>query len=561
MFKTIRSALVALALIAPTAALASQGSCNMPTVGTVSGLTLVQDMNLCFDASQTANSGATAPANITSGPKLGQLWLDTASGNALKIYDGANWLVIGEVDASNHVWTPPMGGGTATVASATTTDLCSVPQTTLTISGVTTITSFSNTCVAGTLKPLIFSGIMTLTHSSSLLLPNAGNNITTAAGDRAWAAYLGGGNWEVITYQRADGTTLSTAATIGAAQLLASAQGMNAPINLRINATVGSSALTVAIKTAANADATALSPIQIPFRDPTVANGNPVISSQQAALSFTVASTNTMGAPSGNVAFRLWVIAYYNGGTLAAGLFNASTATRIFGLSEDGLVSTAASTNGGSSAGTYYANVSTITGTPYRILGYLEWGSGLATAGTWASAPTKIVLFGPGIKKPGDVVQTVYATTTTPTTVSSTANTATNLAGTITPTSAVNLVKVLAFGTINSTSSSQHVLVQIYRGTGSTAIGNICAVAAAGNGVAFGGTGTANYVLDNPASASSVQYGVYIKDATSTPSWIFLGTNSSIPTNTGVMTMEEIMGALDEPANDNVNPGTYSLTG
>ena len=322
----------------------------------------------------------------------------------------ANYKVVLTDSSNNEIWTadpvlggPPLGGGTATFASASTVDLGSKTASIITISGVTTITSFGSSALPGEIKELIFSGILVLTQSASLSLPNGGSNITTAAGDRASVTYTGAGAWEVLSYQKADGTALSGSST-GAAQLLASAQGMNAPLNLRINASVALNALTVSVKTAANADASAASPVLIPFRDPTITNGDPIIASLQASLSFTVASPNTMGASNG-VPFRLWMIAYYNGGTIAVGLFNASTATQIFALPEGSLVTTDASTNGGSSAGVHYANVSAITNTPFRILGYMEWGSGLATAGTWASAPTSIVLFGPGIKKPGDEVQ------------------------------------------------------------------------------------------------------------------------------------------------------------
>ena len=330
-----------------------------------------------------------------------------------------NYKVVLTDSSLDQIWTadpvlggPPLGGGTATLASATTVDLGSTTASLITISGTTTIAGFGTSALPGEIKALIFSGILTLTQSASLLLPNAGANITTAAGDRAWAANLGGGNWEILVYQKADGTALAASANTGAAQLLASAQGMNAPLNLRINATVSLNALTVSLKTAANADASAPSPILIPFRDPTLTNGDPIIASLQAAISFTVVAPNTMGAANG-VPFRLWVIAYYNGGNIALGLFNASTATAIFGLPEGALVTTDASTQGGSSAGTHYANVSAVTNTPFRILGYMEWSAGLATAGSWTSVPTTIQLFGPGIKKPGDVVQSTLSTTGT----------------------------------------------------------------------------------------------------------------------------------------------------
>src|SRR5205085_9742305 len=40
------------------------------------------------------------------------------------------------------------------------------------------------------------------------------------------------------------------------------------------------------------------------------------------------------------------------------------------------------------------------------ILGYLDFSSGEATAGTWATAPDKIQVFKPGTPLPGDIVQT-----------------------------------------------------------------------------------------------------------------------------------------------------------
>ena len=46
-----------------------------------------------------------------------------------------------------------------------------------------------------------------------------------------------------------------------------------------------------------------------------------------------------------------------------------------------------------------------VTAKAMRILGYMDWSSGLTTAGTWAIVPTLVQLFGPGISKPGDIVQ------------------------------------------------------------------------------------------------------------------------------------------------------------
>jgi hypothetical protein len=305
--------------------------------------------------------------------------------------------------------------------------------------------------------------------------------------------------------------------------------------------------LTVAIKTAANADATSGTPILIPFRDATLANGDPVIGSLQSALSFTVASTNTMGASSGNVAFRLWVIAYYNGGTLAVGLFNASTATQVFGLSEGDLVSTAASTNGGSSAGTHYANVSTITNTPFRILGYLEWGSGLATAGTWASGPTSIVLFGPGVKKPGETVQgPVVGLRGSATSSSSASFVTSNIAASITPKSPVNLiVGTFSADCMPTSGTSQTLTFQPTRG--STQIGLSQTVTSTASTTI---TTCAGVFFDAPNTAASTTYAPFFKVNT--------GNTANFPASGGTILLWEIMGSLDEPANDNINSGIFS---
>lgn len=92
--------------------------------------------------------------------------------------------------------------GDGTIASATTTDLSTVNDGDITVSGTTTITGFG-TLTAGIKKILTFSGALTLTHNAtSLILPGAAN-ITTAAGDVAIMRSLGAGNWKCISFTRA----------------------------------------------------------------------------------------------------------------------------------------------------------------------------------------------------------------------------------------------------------------------------------------------------------------------------------------------------------------------
>lgn len=205
--------IVTLALFMPAPADAAQGSLCMPTTGTVSGLTFSQNVNAALGALVTSNSGATAPTNPCGGVALtGQMWLDTSvTPNLLKIYDGTAWETLGAVDASTGRWTPPIGGGANSIASASSTNLWSVGQSYVTVTGTTTITALAvnGSGVTGSIKVVAFSGVLQLTYNAtSLILPGAAN-ITTQAGDKAVVVNLGGGNAAVMAYTRADGTPVA----------------------------------------------------------------------------------------------------------------------------------------------------------------------------------------------------------------------------------------------------------------------------------------------------------------------------------------------------------------
>lgn len=114
--------------------------------------------------------------------------------------------------------------GDGTIASATTTDLSTVNDGDITVSGTTTITGFG-TLTAGIKKILTFSGALTLTHNAtSLILPGAAN-ITTAAGDVAIMRSLGAGNWKCIAFTR----SASLPATAGANTDITSMTALTAP--------------------------------------------------------------------------------------------------------------------------------------------------------------------------------------------------------------------------------------------------------------------------------------------------------------------------------------------
>lgn len=194
---------IAVVLIGPGRT--SQNSCVMPNTGTVSGLTLVNDINACNGSLLSLYSGASAP----SGPTTGMFWYNTTT-NWIQQYDGTSWMNTWFVDATNHQINLKIGGGitSQTIASATTTDLGSIAQSFKTITGTTTISSFGSSADVGSVHIVKFSGALTLTYNAtSMILPSAAS-ITTTAGDIAFALYLGAGNWQVLHYAPASGTAL-----------------------------------------------------------------------------------------------------------------------------------------------------------------------------------------------------------------------------------------------------------------------------------------------------------------------------------------------------------------
>lgn len=366
-------------------------------------------------------------------------------------------------------------------------------------------------------------------------------------------AALAGG--EIVTGQAVmimyDGTyfvilsTPNTSLSVAASNLATSALEFGMPVNLQLNATVSANALTIAVKGNNGSDASATNPVLIPFRDVTIANGGPVVVSLQTALSFTIASGSTMGCVSGQMC-RLWVVAINNAGTAALCAFNALSGRDVAPINEGGLQTSASGTSGGNSAQTYYCSTSAVSSKAVRIVGYVEVKE--VTAGTWATGPTLVQLFGPGLKKPGDVVQTVSVTSASSTSVSSTAKVATSLAKSITPTSEANLVMVSAVGQLTDTTNSiaSAGSATLWRGTGTTQIGNTNTVGSNGLSNAYS-VPVSLLAIDLPTSTSAVQYGVYIalENGTATVGFLTGYATINVPASTGVMILNEIMASND----------------
>lgn len=196
----------------------SQNALALPLVGVYSGTQAATYMNNALDTLATKQSGSSAP----TGPALGWNWLDTSVANQAtwKVYDGTSWVSVGTIDETNHRWVPVVGGGTATVPSASTTDLWDATNNknhsaNVIISGVVTITGLGSTVAVGALVFITFSGVLTLTHDATNLVLPTGANITTAVGDTCIAICKASGQYRILAYQKADGSPLLTSGTIG----------------------------------------------------------------------------------------------------------------------------------------------------------------------------------------------------------------------------------------------------------------------------------------------------------------------------------------------------------
>lgn len=211
----IAGAIAAGAMQTLFSARAAQDELVPPTSGVYSGVQFSQLLGDAFRSLASCNKGSTAPANVGGSAVDGLCWIDDSVTPWLKkrYADGA-WVVEGAIDPDNALWVGAIGGGIATIASASTVDLGAVPQANVSITGTTDIGSFGSSAVAGAIKIVRFADTLTLTHSSSLKVPG-GYSIATAADDRAVVTHLGSGTWEVTSYTRASGIPVDVAAVGG----------------------------------------------------------------------------------------------------------------------------------------------------------------------------------------------------------------------------------------------------------------------------------------------------------------------------------------------------------
>lgn len=344
---------------------------------------------------------------------------------------------------------------------------------------------------------------------------------------------------------------------VGASGLLSSALAYGQNVNLGLSASVNANALTISLKGADGNDPSSTNPVLVPFRNSTIATGTPTVVTQTGALSFTIASGSTMGCVSGEMC-RIWIIGVNNGGTLVLGAYNALSGTTVGPIVEGQLQTCQTGTTGGNSAQLYYCSTSAVSNAAIKILGYLEVSE--VTAGTWATGPTYVTVFGPGMKKPGDVVQVRRANTAT----TITTNTQIPLDNTIpqstegggafslaiTPTSVANLLRVQSRILASDDGSSTTIISSLFRDSGANAV-------AVGTSTGGAATTLASAAIDywvksltNSSTTFTVNFGsattntVRLNATAGSSAGVFGGTANSY------IVIEEIM-SFNAPANDN----------
>jgi hypothetical protein len=221
-------------------------------------------------------------------------------------------------------------------------------------------------------------------------------------------------------------------------------------LNGTMSASVSASALTISIL---NYDGTAPStskPVKVGIRSATVGSGDYSVLSLTASTTLVVSSGSTLGATN-SIAFKGWIVAFNDAGTLRLGIINCLSSTSIYPLGQMPIASSTAEggAGGADSAQVFYTGTA-VTSKPYQVLGYISYEGGLSTVGTWNVAPTRLQLFGPGIPLPGQsiqVQQNVNGTVSTGSTVMPVDNTVPQntegdqyMTQAVTPTSASNLL-------------------------------------------------------------------------------------------------------------------------
>lgn len=224
----------------------STGSANAQVVGstTPTGFSLTNGYRVTFTVGLGLTNTTVATLNVnaqgaTAINRVGHSGLEPLTGGEMvagnvieAIYNGSVFVLL-STDLSAI-------GQAISIVGAATTDLGTVPTHNALITGSgATITAFGSSASATDPIYLIaFSGVQTLTYNATSLLIPGSANITTAANDTAVVEYLGSGNWQVLSYSRANGASVAGSASPGSVNGLVITNGgtPNTTVTVTFNA-------------------------------------------------------------------------------------------------------------------------------------------------------------------------------------------------------------------------------------------------------------------------------------------------------------------------------------
>lgn len=457
--------------------------------------------------------------------------------------------------AANPSWATVSGTGTVTTLTAGSGIAFSSGATCTTTCTISLASIAAGTVLANATGGATTPTATTPTAILDIIGSTTGDILYRAGG--GWQVLAAGTNGQVLTMGASTpawgsagtvssvatngGLTGGTITTTGTLQLDGNYTGF-ALSNCTITASVSGNNLTVALKDNTGADPSTASPCNVNFRNATSATGSTILRQVTAATSFVANAGSTLGALSTSTPFRIWILAFDTGSGVQIGVYNPTVrfvgGTGVQGLDDENIqTSQACNACATATSASVFYTTSVLSNRPIRILGYLTWESGLATAGNWASAPSVIQTAGPGTLKPGETVKIFSVSTSTPITTSA-GPVPTDLSIQFAKTSAANSVKFNSGGQILSNASNASALVRMYRGGGiGTCTSSTVAVDATAVQPLNGIQSVTTSLLDLPA-ASDTNVSSYTLCLTSTS-----GTSVSFPYSSAgaTATFEEIM--------------------
>ena len=297
----------------------------------------------------------------------------------------------GTVTAPSFVGSLTGNASTATALAANPTD-CSAGQyaSAIAANGNLTCSAVGGTQLTGVVPVANGGTNSSITLNNNRVMQSSGGAVVEAAAITASRALVSDSNGiptqSVTTATElsyVNGATSNLQTQINTVAASAASSASYNIINVGLSASVGSSALTIALKQADGSTncSTGTAVCKISFRSSTLSSGLYNERSVTGALSIVISSGSTLGFSSAN-AHNIYVYAIDNAGTVELAVSQTP-------YPETGLVSTTAEGGAGAADSSYVMYSTTArSNVPFRMIGKITATE--ATAGTWATAPSAI---------------------------------------------------------------------------------------------------------------------------------------------------------------------------